>query len=312
MREVQTEHSIVAAADPATVYDLIADVTLWPALFEPTVNVDILETDTCGSGVTTERFRISAMVGGRLHEWTSRRRLDPARLVIDFEQEHATPPLSRMGGSWHVRPVERGTRIVLIHRFTPADRSPKSLRWVRQVVGANSERELAAIQRATSGGFRLEELLVTCEDAVAMPTAADPFDFISRADRWPDLLPHVEHVDLREVGVGHEDLTMSTRVGTEVHRTRSVRLSTPPTRIVYKQVEPPPGLVGHSGSWEFWADGDVITATSRHTALLDPGAVAGLGRLAEIRSRVAQALTANSRATLSYAASRRPCDVGYE
>jgi aromatase len=312
MTELQAQHSIFASADPATVYDLIADVTLWPALFAPTVNVDVLETERGASGVTTERFRISAMVGGQLQDWTSRRRLDPGSLVIDFEQEHATPPLSRMSGSWQLRPTDRGTTIVLTHRFAPVDESPESVRWIMDVLDANSERELAAIKRATDGPFRLKDLVLTCEDTVAFPPEAKPYDFIRRADRWPDLLPHVEHVDLREPAEGVQDLMMSTRVGRDVHRTRSIRLCIPPSRIVYKQLELPRGLIGHSGAWEFRADGDGRTATSRHTALLDPSAIATRGGLSEIRARVAQALSANSRATLSYAASRPRCEVASE
>lgn len=311
MTDVEVEHSAVASADPATVFDLIADVRLWPALFGPTVDVDVLETNVDEGRVASERFRISALVGGQVQQWTSRRRLDRASLVVDFEQEHARPPLSRMSGSWHLRPTHGGTAIVLTHRFTPADPSPESRRWILKVLDANSQRELGAIRRATRTGFRLEDLVVTCEDTVAVAPGADPYDFVDRADRWPALVPHVEHVELREPAAGVQDLSMGTRVGGNVHQTRSIRLCTRPTRIVYKQVELPAGLLGHSGAWEFDLTRDGSTATSRHTALLDPSTIATPEALDETRARVGRALSANSRATLSYAAEWRPCPTGH-
>jgi ribosome-associated toxin RatA of RatAB toxin-antitoxin module len=299
------EHSVFTRAEPAIVFDLIADVTLWPALFSPTVHVDVLERDHEPGGATVERFRIHAVVGGAVRQWTSHRRVDPACLVIDFEQEHATPPFSRMSGRWEFRPEGGGTRVLLTHWFTPTDSTPESLQWIIDALDTNSGRELAAIRRATSARFSVNELIVACQDAVTTAQGAAAYDFINRADQWPDLLPHVEHVDLRHTADGLQDLTMTTRTpGGDPHVTRSIRLCSPPARIVYKQVQPPVGLIGHSGAWEFEPTGTIngATVTSRHTALVDPDTLTLNSDLGEIRNRIAGALSANSRATLSYAA----------
>jgi aromatase len=311
-----TDHEVVhwvcSPEQPAIVFELIADVNLWPALFSPTVHVDVLERQHQPGGVTVERFRIFATVGGPVRQWTSQRRVDTGSLVIDFEQEHAAPPLSSMSGRWEFRPSGGGTLVLLTHRFTPTDTTTESLQWVVDALDTNSRRELAAVQRVTSGRFAVRDLTVLCEDTVTTAPGVDPYDFISRADRWPHVLPHVDNVDLLDLGNGVQDLTMATRVpGGDAHVTRSIRLCRPPTRIVYKQVQPPAGLMGHSGAWEFDSPDRIkgATVTSRHTALIDPDSLTAASDLGEIRNRTAAAFSANSRATLSYAAGHRPIEA---
>jgi aromatase len=310
MTEYRAEHSIFTRADPAVVYDLIADVALWPVLFEPTVHVDVLERQYQPDGTTVERFRIHALVGGAVRAWNSQRWLDPTALVIDFEQEHSSPPLKTMGGRWQFHAVDGGTTVLLTHRFTLTDPDPESLQWTIEVLDTNSDRELAAVQRATSGQFSVRDLTVKCEDVVTAPPGVAVYEFIEHAEHWPDLLPHVEHVHLQQIDKQVQDLTMTTRApGGAAHRTRSIRLCDPPFRIVYKQLERPAGLMGHSGAWQFDSAspaGD-LTVTSRHTALIAPDVPTETADLDEIRQQIAQALSTNSRATLSYAAaSSRP------
>src|SRR5262249_16097737 len=137
MTEYRAEHSIFTRADPATVYNRIADVDLWPVLFEPTVHVDVLERHYPSDGTGVERFRIHAVVGGVVRAWNSERRLDPTALVIDFEQEHSSPPLKTMGGRWQFRSVNGGTTVLLTHRFTLTDEEPESLRWTIEALDTN-------------------------------------------------------------------------------------------------------------------------------------------------------------------------------
>ena len=99
---VRTTHTIDADAPADTVYGLLAASRNWPAVFEPTVFVDPLDEGVAGDGVTFERFRLWATVNGQVVSWSSRRELDRSTRLITFHQEHSTPPIASMSGSWHV------------------------------------------------------------------------------------------------------------------------------------------------------------------------------------------------------------------
>jgi aromatase len=98
------------------------------------------------------------------------------------------------------------------------------------------------------------------------------------------------------------------------HTTKSIRLCFPDERIVYKQLLPPALLLGHSGAWSFApGPGDDTVVTSRHVVAINPAAipdVLGPGRTLDDARRYAhEALSANSRTTLSHAAEHATGDV---
>jgi aromatase len=182
---------------------------------------------------------------------------------------------------------------------------------VVEALDANSAEELAAVARVAELGVPLDEICVDFTDTVEVPGPPEnAYAFIDRADRWPDLLPHVARVDLREDGSGAQHLAMDTVTADgSAHTTSSVRLCFPHDRIVYKQLVPPALLLGHAGSWHFAAgDHGVTVVAARHQIAVDPAAVAGvLGAgttLAAARDHARRALGANSRATLAHAGGR--------
>ncbi|MFC9846833.1 aromatase/cyclase [Streptomyces sp. NPDC060223] len=303
--EHRVVHTFKVAAPARRLYELVALAEHWPAVFEPTVHVRILER-----GPGTERFQIWASVAGQVKTWTSRRTLDPDALRVTFRQERSQPPIASMGGSWEFRDDGRITEVVLTHDFAAVDEA--ALPGLRAALDANSERELSALARLAERQHPVEELLFTFEDTLEVPSAADAYAFIDRSDLWPDRLPHVAKVTLTEEAPGAgspgvQDMTMETVTADgSTHTTRSVRLCLPGESIVYKQLVPPALLSGHSGAWLF--DGNAVTA--RHTVLIDPARieeVLGKGKtVADARAYLREALGANSRATLSHAAAAGP------
>jgi aromatase len=301
-------------APARTVFELVADVSRWPVIFGPTVHVDVLER-----GAGHERFRIWALVNGRVANWTSRRTFDSERLVITFHQEHSTPPIAAMSGSWHFRDLgEDGTEITLHHDFATVDGSAESIALVTGALDRNSDSELAALARVAEFGRPVDDVVFAFEDSIEV--AAGPkavYDFIDQARKWPYRLPHVDDVELREEVPGVQLMTMRTVTADgAAHQTASVRLCTPAERIVYKQTTPPAQLVGHSGAWYFEDRGPAGTlVTARHLVCLQPpanGGDGGSGRngageadseraLAELAGRMERALRANSRQTLAHA-----------
>lgn len=305
-------HTEVVEAPPEVLYDLVADVTRWPVIFGPSLYVRHLER-----APGTERFQLWARVNDEVKTWTSRRALDPDRLHISFEQERSEPPIASMGGEWHFTPLPGGrTEVVLGHHFGVV--SGADANWLSRAVDHNSREELASLRRIAELGHPVDEVVYTFEDAVDLPgAAADAYDFVNRADRWPERLPHVSRVRLTEAVPGVQDMEMDTvTVDGSAHTTRSIRLCFPDERIVYKQLVAPALLFGHSGSWHFTdapagesggapeaGAGAVVTA--RHTVAINPAAVAdvlGRGRtLADARKYLRDALGGNGRATMAHA-----------
>lgn len=302
----RTEHRIVVDALPPSVYQLVADVTLWPAIFGPTVYVRHLEKSR-----ERERFQIWALVNGSISSWSSRRTLDEGRLSITFRQEASRPPIASMGGDWNFRALSNGrTEVTLRHDFTSTDDDEEQIEWIMAALDRNSSAELADLARIAGPGVPADQVVFSFEDVVEVHgTAASAYEFIHRADWWPERLPHVRQVELTGLPEGAQLLEMSTVTEDgSSHATRSFRICAPREWIAYKQEVTPALLTGHSGLWTFEDSGASGTAlvTARHTVAVDPAAVTevlGAGRtLADARKYVRSELGSNSKATLAHAA----------
>lgn len=300
------EHTRVVHAPAEMLYELVADVTRWPVIFGPSLHVRHLER-----APARERFQLWALVGGRVKSWISRRTLDASELRVTFEQERSQAPIVSMGGSWSFWALPGGwTQVVLEHHFSA--NGQRVLDWVADAVHRNSEDELAALGRIAELGVPPSELFDTFEDSVELVgSAADAYAFINRADQWPDRLPHVRQVLLREEepGVQHMEMDTVTADGS-AHTTKSVRLCFPAEQIVYKQLVPPAVLLGHSGAWHFAGkpgEPNRTVVTARHTVAVHPVAARerlGAGStLADARRYLREALGGNGRATLAHAGS---------
>ncbi|MFI2431140.1 aromatase/cyclase [Streptomyces sp. NPDC018693] len=301
----RTEHLRYSMAPAHTLYELAADVTRWPAIFGPSVYAQHLSR-----GPHTERFRLWAQVNGQLKSWVSRRELDPDALWIRFDQEESAAPIAGMGGEWHFRPLpDGGTEIVLLHEFTAVDDSQETVGWISSALDRNSAVELEALTRIAELGHSVDDVVFTFTDTVALKRpAAEVYDFLYRADLWPQRLPHVRRVTLKEDEPNLQDMVMETVTSDgSAHSTHSVRVCLPGQLIVYKQLVPPRLLFGHSGRWELAGEGDEVLVTAEHTVAINPGAIAeelGAGKtLADAREFVRTALGRNSRSTLAHAAS---------
>jgi aromatase len=300
----ERSHTELVGAPAKVVYQLVADVKRWPAVFGPTIYVDYLWQDDAA-----ERFQIWASVNGEVKTWTSRRELDSAGLHITFEQERSQAPIASMGGSWTFRETGPSRcEIELRHHFTAVDDDPGAVEWISTALDANSAAELGALRRIAESGHRLDEVLFGFEDVVRTEgPAAEIYEFIRRGDLWAERLPHVRAVQMTEDAAGVQQLTMETRTADgSAHATSSTRLLLSGNRIVYKQHVLPALLNGHSGQWtvdDAGGTGTVITA--RHVVALRPESVTGVmgpdRTLADARAFIREALGANSQATLEHA-----------
>ncbi|MFE1310660.1 aromatase/cyclase [Streptomyces sp. NPDC058755] len=300
-------HTITTAAAPQTVYTLLADATLWPVYFSPTLHVEQLERPEGNSG--TERIRIWALAGDTVKTWTSRRDLDPEGLRISFRQEVSQPPVGSMSGVWTLRALpDGGTEIMLDHSYRAVEDDPAALAWIAEVTDRNSRAELANLKALAEGAVTQVERQLTFEDTIMVEggRADDAYAFLYEAARWPDRLPHVSRMDLVEDEPGVQVMEMDTVTAAgDRHTTKSVRVCFAGERIAYKQTVVPPLLSAHTGEWRVVAVDGGITITSQHTVVINADAVAGvLGDTATVADALEfarTALTGNSRITLEHA-----------
>jgi aromatase len=296
-------HRTEVAAPAETVYALVADAARWPLYFAPNVHVEHLER-----GPDSERLRIWATANGEVKNWTSRRDLDAKARTVTFRQEVSTPPVAAMGGRWSVHEVDAGHCVLqLDHDWRAVDDAAEHHAWIEQAVDRNSTKELAATRELAELGARLGELSFSFEDTVQVDAdPADVYDFLARAELWPERLPHVDSLDLDEDDHGVQVMKMNTRTKDgSVHTTESVRVCFAPDRIVYKQTVVPALMTAHTGQWTIRRIGDTLAVTSRHSVTIKPTAVEsvlGEGKtVAEAREFVHKALSTNSTTTLRHA-----------
>lgn len=295
-----TKHAIAISAPPDVIYALLANAAAWPLVFDPSINVD-----RAGEAGGAERLRLWAMSHGTVREWTSRRELFPDEKRITFTRTVSPPPTASMSGEWIIEPTGPGATVCLLHNFSAVDDSADSIAWITEATERNSRSELAGLKAAAEGyaergdtvfGF-VDELVVDAE-----PT--DIYDFLYRADLWPQRIPHVGRLELTEDVPNIQHLEMDTRsVDGSSHTTTSIRICQPPDTIIYKQIKPPRLMSAHTGRWtiEKVADGGA-RVSSRHDVVIDMAAARSiLGddvTASQVRERLRTSLGTNSLATL--------------
>lgn len=292
-------HTRTVSAPVDHVYRLIADVTLWPVIFEPTVYVTHSDRTEY-----SERFRLWAQVAGEVRTWVSKRELDPSGYCISFRQEQSSPPVTSMAGTWSLHPVsDDRTKVVLHHQFSVTE--PNALEMMKSAVDQNSIKELAALARVAELGHPVDEVVSTFSDTIIVDgRLSDVYDFVYRSDLWAARLPHVARVELTEDEQGTQYLEMDTVTAEgSAHTTRSVRVCSTNSLIAYKQILPPAMLLGHSGLWTFTQLDHGVKVIVKHVVLIDPSAArAVLGpdsTLTQARTYIREALGGNGRATLA-------------
>jgi aromatase len=298
----RTEHRVTVQAPTRDVYRVIADVARWPAIFTPTVHAERLEFDG-----TEERIRLWATANGEIKTWISRRTLDPERLRIAFRQEVSQSPVASMGGEWIFEPrADGGTDVLLTHDYTAVADVPDAEEWIATAVQRNSTAELAALKSSVEPAA-LGDPTLSFEDAVHIAApAAEVYEFLYRAERWRELLPHVSRVQLDEPATGIQRLEMDTTAPDgATHTTASFRVALGQDRIAYKQVLLPPLLTLHLGCWVITENEDrSVTAVSQHTVRIDPEKLHLLGPdagLEDAKAYIRKALGTNSTTTLMHA-----------
>ncbi|MFI6504776.1 SRPBCC family protein [Nonomuraea typhae] len=108
------ENSVVIDSTPSRVYELCADLDLWPTVFSAVESV--AQTRVVENEVVAEMKVIDDL--GESVTWCHWYYF-PAHFYMGFEMLSLPASTVVLNGSWHVRPDEGGARLEIVHNFLP-------------------------------------------------------------------------------------------------------------------------------------------------------------------------------------------------
>lgn len=294
----RTSHEKKVEAPPIDVFYLLANVSRWPTIFQPTVCAERVAGDDA-----EETIEIWASANGSLRNWQSRRSIDPLAMSIRFSQLNPSRPLDHMGGEWLIEAEGNGSHVTLLHDFRLNSSDPSDTDYVARAVETNSRAELEGLSLAAAA--EEQGLFGSVTESVELDAPADEvFKFLNEAGSWSDRLPHVAWSKLSQLGGAGQYLEMATLAGEgKEHITGSYRVSFPEHRqMFYKQDILPGGLTSHTGSWHIRDTGKSTSqATSKHDFCISPNILDSIGLESAMR-QVRTNFAKNSHTTLRAAA----------
>lgn len=268
-----TIHEVAVGVPAKRVYALLADLGNWPRIFRPFVHLEVL-----GSAGDFQRVGMWSVTGDRVEHWSALRRPDEAALRIDFRPEEVAPPLTRMERSWTVEPRGSGACVVrLAHTYAVADDDPAAAASVRAAVDTVAQAETAAVKAAAEIEAGASDLLLTVTDRVDIDAPVEAVhDALYAVERWPEFLPHVVRVDVRQDSAGMQMVEMDTREGDGSLLTlRTARVGRPPLTICFKQLALPPIGSSHHVRWTLTPSGAGrgVSVTSEQVVVIDESGI---------------------------------------
>lgn len=285
-------HTATVAAPAGLVYDLVAQLAAWSQFHPPAVHAEPIAGE---DGLVRHWWVVDDHT---VRIWTARWRRDRARLRIAFERDPATPDECGSRGEWQFRAVSDSTTEIEFAQEPVGKGEHDPVR-----MDQNVRDFLMSVTNAAQHADERRDLVVDFEDPLFVAgSAEDAYDYLYEAAKWPERIPHVSRLVLEEQvpGIQFFDMDTVTPDGS-AHTTRSVRICLPHSKIVYKQIQLPKLLDGHTGHWQFTPIPEGCVVSARHTATIKPSALPILGPEASVpdaRKYLRRVLSANSMGNL--------------
>nr|WP_272921945.1 aromatase/cyclase [Streptomyces sp. SID3915] len=297
----RVEHGITIDADVETVFDLVADVARWPQFHLSAVHAETVHANEKG-----ELVKYWALDGdAAVRTWQTVRRTDRPGRRITFAHMEARPPATELRGEWVFTELAPDrTRVELSHQVgAPAD---ADLGPLPDGLAQDSEDCLTTLRDTAERHADLDELVVSFTDPLFIAgSVEDAYDYLYRADLWPERIPHVVGLAMTEDEPNVQFFDMDTKgPDGSTHTVRSVRICLPSRLIVYKQISLPAMLDAHTGHWRFTETPEGVVAEARHTSTIKRSALTQLGgatTVGEARRYLRRLLSGNSMSNLRLA-----------
>ncbi|MEU9086104.1 aromatase/cyclase [Streptomyces sp. NPDC048357] len=297
----QVDHGVTIEAGLETVFELVADVARWPQFHLSAVHAEVLHTNEKG-----DLIQYWSLVGdSAVRTWRTVRRTDRPGGRITFAYVEADPPATEIRGEWVFTELAQDrTRVELRHHVSaPAG---ADLRPLLDRIDQDAKEHLDTLRDAAQRRAELDELVLSFTDPLFVAgSIEDAYDYLYRADLWPERIPHVVGLAMTEEVPNVQFFDMDTKgPDGSTHTVRSVRICLPPNLIVYKQISLPALLDAHTGHWRFTQTPEGVIAEARHTSTLKPSALSLLGAGTTVggaRRYLRRLLSANSMSNLRLA-----------
>ncbi|MFI6336937.1 aromatase/cyclase [Streptomyces sp. NPDC050535] len=296
----QVKHGATIDAGCDAALDLVAAVEGWPQFDRTAVHAERLRATERGELI--QHWSLSG--DSAVRTWRVLRRVDRAARRITFEQEEAEPPATGIRGEWVFTEVAPNRTEVELRHYVdaPAD---ADLGPLLKGITQDGQGQLDLLREAAERQAERDELVLSFADPLFVAgSVEDAYDYLYRADLWPERIPHVAALVLSEEVPNIQFFDMDTMSSGASARTRSVRICLPPHLIVYKQITPPPLLDAHTGHWRFTETPEGVIAEARHTVTIKRSALSLLGdgtTVADARRYLRRLLSANSMSNLRLA-----------
>lgn len=270
----KVDHGVDVDADYETVFDLVADVERWPQFRLSAVHAEVLHSNEKGDLVQ----QWSLVGDSAVRTWRTVRRADKQERRITFADLDVDPPATKIRAEWvFTELAPNRTRIELstvIEAPEEADLGPLLDR-----IDQDSKEQLDAVRDTAERRAELDDLVVSFTDPLFVAgSIEDAYDYLYRADLWPERIPHVVGLALTEDVPNVQFFDMDTQgPDGSTHTVRSVRICLPSKLIVYKQISLPEMLDAHTGHWRFTETREGVVAEARHTSTIKRSALSQLG-----------------------------------
>jgi C7-C12 aromatase (ARO/CYC) len=295
------DHDVVVDAGVETVFDLVADVERWPQFHPSAIHAEVLHST--GKGDLVQHWSLAG--DSAVRTWRTIRRADRPGRRIAFVYSDPEAPATSIRGEWvFTEPARNQTRVRLRHSVEApagADLGPLLDR-----IDQDGKEQLDTLRVTAGRHAELDELVLSFTDPLFVSGAIeDAYDYLYRADLWPERIPHVVGLAMTEDEPNIQFFDMDTKgPDGQVHTVRSVRICLPPRLIVYKQISLPPMLDAHTGHWRFTQEPEGVVAEARHTSTIKRSALSLLGEsttVADARRFLRRLLSNNSMSNLRLA-----------
>lgn len=140
----QTDNAVMIAAPLEFVWEAMNDIERWPELFTEYAEAKVLKQD--GDFI---RFRLTTHpdpeYDGQVWSWVSERRVDAATHTTRAKRIE-TGPFEYMEIDWSFTPVEGGTEMRWVQRFSMKPTAPAGDEQAQEYLNRNTRKQMAIIK----------------------------------------------------------------------------------------------------------------------------------------------------------------------
>jgi C7-C12 aromatase (ARO/CYC) len=300
-QQQQAKYGVTIDTGYDVVFDLVTDIARWPQFHPTAVHAEVLRTSEDG-----ELVRHWSLTGNStVRTGQTLRRIDRVGRRITFTHEDVDSPATEFRGELvFTELTPHCTEVEVRQQISAPD--GVDLGPLLNQVAQESTTYLETLRDTAERNAELDELVVSFVDPLFIAgSIEDAYDYLYRADLWPERIPHVKALTMTEdvPNIQFFDMDTASPDGSP-HTTRSVRICLPPNLIVYKQIVLPGLLDGHTGHWRFTQTPEGVIAEARHTTTIKPSALSLLGpetTVGSARRYLRRVLSANSMGNLRLA-----------